>query len=75
VRPYAKADEESLAGKDMDNRNRKAASTPLGSTLFLIVAVLWDLIWFLQAFLSQKADEIILFSAVFDSTWNSMLSR
>jgi hypothetical protein len=46
VRPYANVEEESLAGNDMHNRKRKAASTPLGSVIFLIVAVLWHLILF-----------------------------
>jgi hypothetical protein len=44
VRPSAKVEEESLAGNDMDNRNKKAASTLLASVVFLIVAVLWHLI-------------------------------
>jgi hypothetical protein len=67
VRPYAKVKVESLAGKDMHTRNRKAVRTPLGSVLFLIVAV------FLQAcFLSQKTDKMILMYVVFGPTWNSM---
>jgi predicted permease len=78
VRPYAKADEESLAGKDRDNINRKAASTPLDSVIFLIVAVLWDLIWFFfkRAFSHRsKTDGMILVSVVFGPTCNTMLSR
>jgi hypothetical protein len=43
VKPCTKDEVESFAEKDMDNRKRKAARTPLGSRVFFIVAILWHL--------------------------------